>query len=92
MTEILKIKISFLAATFPYRIDKLEHATSINSEFDGNPPLWVTRRQYGKHEEVYINNAKILADQSNIELSTKTGITDSKKQVMFKFIRHIISK
>lgn len=76
--------IPYHMTTFPYRIDKLEHATSINSEFDGNPPLWVTRRQYGKHEEVYINNAKILADQSNIELSTKTGITDSKKQILHK--------
>ncbi|XP_051171468.1 fasciclin-1 isoform X2 [Leptopilina boulardi] len=66
-----------------YKINQLEHGNSINSEFDGNPPLWVTRRQHGKHDEVYINNAKILTDQSNIELWIKVG-SDTKKQILHK--------
>lgn len=40
---------------------------SLNSELDGNPPLWITRRKVpGQEEEdIYVNTAKILIQQSN---------------------------
>lgn len=58
----------------------------INSELDGNPPLWVTRKQNGRQEDIYINNAKILIDQSNIELAIKTN-DGEKKQVRVYIIK-----
>ncbi|XP_043464800.1 fasciclin-1 isoform X2 [Leptopilina heterotoma] len=73
--------IPYHITTFPYKINQLEHALSLNSELDGNPPLWVTRRRNGKTEDVYINNAKILTDRSNIELMIG-DVGDTKKQVL----------
>ena len=58
---------------------------SINSELDGNPPLWVTRRKNGRHEDIYINNAKILLDESNVELSIRLANGETKKQVCGRF-------
>lgn len=78
------MKICFLTATFPHKISQLEHASSLNSELDGNPPLWVTRRRHGKIEEVYINNAKILTDKSNIELVIH-DMGETKKQVSLNY-------
>lgn len=73
--------IPYHMTTFPHKISQLEHASSLNSELDGNPPLWVTRRRHGKIEEVYINNAKILTDKSNIELVIH-DMGETKKQVL----------
>ncbi|XP_076173481.1 fasciclin 1 Fas1 domain-containing isoform X2 [Ptiloglossa arizonensis] len=59
---------------------------SILSELEGNPPLWVTRRPGTHGEEVYINNAKILTDQSNFQSKVIVG-GDVKTQVL-----HIINE
>ncbi|XP_033213263.1 fasciclin-1 isoform X3 [Belonocnema kinseyi] len=75
--------IPYHIATSSFRTDRLDHAMPINSELDGNPPLWVTRKQNGRQEEIYINNAKILMDQSNIELAIKTN-DGEKKQILHK--------
>ncbi|XP_041970413.1 fasciclin-1 isoform X2 [Aricia agestis] len=37
---------------------------SISSELDGNPPLWVTRRRDTMHDDIYVNNAKVLISRS----------------------------
>ncbi|XP_073943159.1 fasciclin 1 Fas1 domain-containing isoform X2 [Choristoneura fumiferana] len=37
---------------------------AISSELDGNPPLWVTRRRDIMHDDIYVNNARVLASRS----------------------------
>ncbi|XP_072764696.1 fasciclin-1 isoform X3 [Anoplolepis gracilipes] len=68
----------------PLTIEELRE--SISSELEGNPPLWITRssRKYGV--DVYINNAKILLDQSNFQSKLKVN-GDTKIQVL-----HIINE
>ncbi|GLH15951.1 Fasciclin-1 [Gryllus bimaculatus] len=44
------------------------------SQLDGSPPLWVTRRRRpGASEEVYINNALVLAARSNFVTQNAAG-------------------
>ncbi|XP_028175728.1 fasciclin-1 [Ostrinia nubilalis] len=50
--------ISNLATT----LSNLDYA--ISSEFDGNPPLWVTRRRDTMHDDIYVNNAKVYVSRS----------------------------
>ncbi|CAG9795259.1 unnamed protein product [Diatraea saccharalis] len=50
--------ISNLATT----LTNLDYAVS--SEFDGNPPLWVTRRRDAMHDDIYVNNAKVYVSRS----------------------------
>lgn len=68
----------FVPANLPKTLENL--GDSISSELEGNPPLWVTRRQSTRGEEVYINNAKILTEQSNFESKVTVG-GDVKTQV-----------
>ncbi|XP_021703241.1 fasciclin-1 isoform X4 [Aedes aegypti] len=52
---------------------------TITSDYDGNPPIYVTRkRQPNGSEDVYVNNAKIIRSRSNVQLSNQYG----KKQVL----------
>ncbi|EZA61917.1 Fasciclin-1 [Ooceraea biroi] len=53
----------------PQTIEDLRE--SISSELEGNPPLWITRKQGPYGVEVYINNAKILLEQSNFQSKLK---------------------
>lgn len=51
----------------------------ITSDYDGNPPIYVTRRrQSDGTEDIYVNNAKIIRNRSNVQLSNQHG----KKQVL----------
>ncbi|XP_062536830.1 fasciclin-1 isoform X2 [Armigeres subalbatus] len=53
--------------------------TIITSDYDGNPPIYVTRkRQPIGTEDIYVNNAKIIRSRSNVQLSNQYG----KKQVL----------
>ncbi|XP_043251597.1 fasciclin-1 isoform X3 [Colletes gigas] len=71
-------------SNFPKTIENL--GDSISSELEGNPPLWVTRRPGTHGEDVYINNAKILTEQSNFQSKVIAG-GDVKTQVL-----HIINE
>nr|XP_031840103.1 fasciclin-1 isoform X3 [Nomia melanderi] len=71
-------------ANMPKTLENL--GDSISSELEGNPPLWVTRRQSTRGEEVYINNAKILTEQSNFESKVIVG-SDVKTQIL-----HVINE
>lgn len=51
--------------------------TSVSSELDGNPPLWVTRRRTGTKDDIYVNNAKVIATRSNLVYTN----LNSRKQV-----------
>lgn len=55
----------FYVANFAATTDQL--GNSLNSELDGNPPLWITRRKVpGRdEEEIFINTAKIIIHRSN---------------------------
>lgn len=44
----------------------------INSDLDGNPPLYVTRRREDNKEEIYVNNARVLRSRSN-KIGTNLG-------------------
>ncbi|KAL0832786.1 hypothetical protein ABMA28_000951 [Loxostege sticticalis] len=63
--------ISNLATT----LSNLDYA--ISSEFDGNPPLWVTRRRDTMHDDIYVNNAKVYVSRS-YQASNRNG----KRQVL----------
>nr|XP_023012184.1 fasciclin-1 isoform X2 [Leptinotarsa decemlineata] len=41
--------------------------TSLYSELSGNPPLWITHVSGTYHDDIYVNNARILVSQSNIQ-------------------------
>ncbi|XP_025155030.1 fasciclin-1-like [Harpegnathos saltator] len=68
----------------PLTIEELRD--SISSELDGNPPLWITRIPTTHGVEVYINNAKILLEQSNFQSKLKVN-GDTLTQVL-----HIINE
>lgn len=44
-------------------LDQLDKV--INSEFDSNPPLYITRRKVHGKEELFINNARVIRTRSN---------------------------
>lgn len=77
-------KVLYHMANLPKTIENL--GDSISSELEGNPPLWVTKKQTAHGEEVYINNAKILMAQSNFESQVKVG-DEMKTQVL-----HVINE
>ncbi|XP_058816979.1 fasciclin-1 isoform X2 [Topomyia yanbarensis] len=53
--------------------------TMITSDYDGNPPIYVTRRRHlNGTEDIYVNNAKIIRNRSNVQLTNQHG----KKQVL----------
>ncbi|XP_014486638.1 PREDICTED: fasciclin-1 isoform X1 [Dinoponera quadriceps] len=68
----------------PLTIEELRD--SISSELEGNPPLWITRRSSTHGVDVYINNAKILLEQSNFQSKLKVN-GDTMTQVL-----HIINE
>lgn len=51
--------VANVAATLE-QLDKI-----ITSEFDSNPPLYITRRKVNGKEEIYINNARVIRSRSN---------------------------
>lgn len=58
----------------------LEHlGTTITSDFDGTPPLYITKTRTNNQEYIYVNNALILHSRSNIQMVNEAG----KKQVMY---------
>ncbi|KRT80042.1 hypothetical protein AMK59_6714, partial [Oryctes borbonicus] len=53
----------------------------VTSELDGNPPLWITHRRGPYHDDHYINNARILLNQSNFKSKNAAHTED---QVLHK--------
>ncbi|XP_072940120.1 fasciclin-1 isoform X2 [Epargyreus clarus] len=45
---------------------------AISSELEGNPPLWITRRRDAMHDDIYVNNAKVLIARS-YQASNRNG-------------------
>lgn len=42
-----------------------QFGTSMSSELEGNPPLWVSLKKDTHMDQVYINNARVLLNRSN---------------------------
>ncbi|XP_031332591.1 fasciclin-1 isoform X1 [Photinus pyralis] len=59
--------------------DQLATMTHINTELEGHPPLWITTKSDPNGNELYVNNAKILQDLSNIKAKN-----NGKEQVVHK--------
>ncbi|KAK4882064.1 hypothetical protein RN001_005383 [Aquatica leii] len=59
--------------------DQLATISHVNTELEGHPPLWITVRVGTYHNDIYINNARILQNQSNIK-----GKYNGKEQVVHK--------
>lgn len=56
----------------------IEHmGTTITSDFDGTPPLYITKAKKNNQDYYYVNNAMILQSRSNIQIQNELG----KKQV-----------
>lgn len=45
----------------------------MNTEMDGNPPIYVTKRRSHHNEEFYVNNAMIIKSRSNVEMKNGRG-------------------
>lgn len=69
--SINKVFSLLIIANRPLTIEELRD--SISSELEGNPPLWITRTSGKYGVEVYINNAKILLEQSNFQSKLKVN-------------------
>ncbi|XP_055681274.1 fasciclin-1 isoform X2 [Lutzomyia longipalpis] len=52
--------------------------TTISSDLEGNPPLYITRRGKASQEQIFINNALVLRSRSNVQLQN----SDGRKQVL----------
>ncbi|XP_055716286.1 fasciclin-1-like isoform X2 [Phlebotomus papatasi] len=52
--------------------------STISSDLEGNPPLYITRRGKASQEKIFINNALVLRSRSNIQLQN----SDGRKQVL----------
>ncbi|XP_046682361.1 fasciclin-1 isoform X3 [Homalodisca vitripennis] len=50
----------------------------VSSELEGNPPLWITRQRTGVKDEIFVNNAKVLSQRSNLVYTNLNG----RKQVL----------
>ncbi|XP_076656485.1 fasciclin 1 Fas1 domain-containing isoform X1 [Halictus rubicundus] len=79
-------KVLYHMANLPKMIENL--GDSVSSELEGNPPLWVTKKQTTHGEEVYINNAKILMAQSNFE--SKVKVSDETKTQVLHVINEVL--
>lgn len=67
----------FIAANVPKRTDQLGSSySSLNAELEGSPPLWITHITGTYHDDIYVNNARILVRESNI-----IGKNNGKEQV-----------
>ncbi|XP_044734143.1 fasciclin-1 isoform X4 [Chrysoperla carnea] len=64
-------------------LDDLASKTSVSTEMEGNPPLWITIRPREYNNEIYINNARIHRGRSDYVAPNARGI----KQVL-----HIIDE
>ncbi|XP_017776262.1 PREDICTED: fasciclin-1 isoform X2 [Nicrophorus vespilloides] len=51
----------------------LMSSSSLTSELDGNPPLWVTHKTGDIHDDIYINNARLLITHSNFRAKNLKG-------------------
>lgn len=80
----LKNLVLYHMSNRPLTIEELRD--SISSELEGNPPLWITRTPGKYSVDVYINNAKILLEQSNFQSKLKVN-GDTMIQVL-----HIINE
>lgn len=85
--SINKIFSLSVTANRPLTIEELRD--SISSELEGNPPLWITRTPGKYGVDVYINNAKILLEQSNFQSKLKVN-GDTMIQVNEKWQKFII--
>lgn len=68
----------FISGSLAKTTDQLGAISYINSELEGHPPLWITVRVGTYHDDIYINNARILLNQSNIK-----GKYNGKEQVCY---------
>lgn len=59
--------ILLFSANIPKKIEQLGVSyTSINTRLPGGPPIWITISPGTYHDAFYVNNARLLASQSNI--------------------------
>ncbi len=52
----------------------------MTSDFDGNPPLYITKRRKNNQDYIWVNNALVIRSRSNIQMQNANG----KKQVITK--------
>ncbi|XP_050514613.1 fasciclin-1 [Diabrotica virgifera virgifera] len=58
--------------SIPKTTDQLGSSyTSLPTELSGSPPIWITHISGSYHNDIYVNNARILVSQSNIQSSVK---------------------
>ncbi|XP_063216884.1 fasciclin-1 isoform X2 [Bacillus rossius redtenbacheri] len=57
-------------------LDELQ--SSVFSELEGNPPLWITKRRGQHRDDIYVNNARVIPERSNYVQHNHNG----RKQVL----------
>lgn len=66
-------------ANTPNRLESLK--STMITDMEGNPPIYITKKRTPTGEEIFVNNAMIIKSRSNIELKNESG----HKQVNFNF-------
>lgn len=59
----------------------------MSTDLEGNSPIYITRKRDRNHEDIYINNAKVIREKSNVICYNDDG----KKQVCLKLFFLIIT-
>lgn len=59
----------------------------MSTDLEGNSPIYITRKRDRNHEDIYINNAKVIREKSNVICYNDDG----KKQVCLKLFLIIIT-
>lgn len=59
--------------------------TTVTSDFDGTPPLYITKAKKNNQDYIYVNNALILRSRSNIQIQNESGKKQVSPQVQMYF-------
>lgn len=70
----MKFKL-LITATVAATLDQLGQVLS--SDYDGNPPLYITKKRINNQDQIFINNAMVIRKRSNIVSMNRSN----KKQV-----------
>lgn len=81
----LMSSLYMFSANLAKTVDQLgTTSTSFPSELDGHPPIWITIKKGTYHDDIYINNARLITRESNFQAKNKAG----KEQVCVTFFLH----
>ncbi|XP_037026779.1 fasciclin-1 isoform X3 [Bradysia coprophila] len=76
LTANSQYHVQYHMSTTAVTLDQL--GKSIISDFDGNPPLYITKRRKNNQDYIWVNNALVIRSRSNVQMQNSMG----KKQIL----------